>query len=310
MSTNLDDCARLVAERMRWRRVIPFLGAGVNLADRPTAARWSRGVDLPSGGELAETLADKYRYPGSEPRDDLMRVSQYVESTVGETAIYDELREVFGGEYEPTIVHKMLARVPTILEEKGVERPHLLIVTTNYDDGQEKAFDEAGVEYDLLWYMARGDLRRQFIHQAPGEDPTAVDDPARSLLSVGRRSVILKIHGATCRPDAELDSYIITEDHYIEYMSGTDLAVAVPVKLMTTMLEGHFLFLGYRLGDWNLRVFLHALWGKRSKTATSWSVNHEHRELDRLFWQKRSVEMLEAPLADYMSSLAKALTEL
>jgi SIR2-like domain len=307
MSPDIDHYARFVAERMRWGRVVPFLGAGVNLADRPGGVSWRSGVDLPSGGELAETLAVKYGYPRSEPRGDLMRVSQFVESMVGETAIYDELRHVFTGTYEPTVVHKVLARVPSILEEKGVEHPNLLVVTTNYDDAQEKAFDEAGVEYDVLWYMARGDHRRQFIHQAPGQDPTAVNDPARSPLSLERRSVVLKIHGATYRADVEFDSYVVTEDHYIEYMSGTDLAAAVPVKLMDTMVEAHFLFLGYRLGDWNLRVFLHALWAARSKTATSWSVNREHRELDRLFWSKRSVEMVEAPLSDYMGSLEEAL---
>jgi hypothetical protein len=30
-------------------RVVPLLGAGVNLCDRPPGAAWSRGEDLPSG---------------------------------------------------------------------------------------------------------------------------------------------------------------------------------------------------------------------------------------------------------------------
>lgn len=307
---NLDDHARIVAERMRRRRVVPFLGAGVNLADRSEGRSWTPGVDLPSGGELAETLARQFPYPDDEPPHDLMRVAQYVESSVGETAIYDEFRSVFAGEYRPTAVHKVLARAPSILAEKGVDNPYLLVVTTNYDDALEQAFDETGQPYDVVWYMAQGDFHRQFVHQAPGAEPTAIDDPARSELSVHTRNVILKIHGAAYRPDDEFDSFVVTEDQYIDYMSTTDLVSAVPVKLRETMLNAHFLFLGYRLGDWNLRVFLHTLWGRRDKTANSWSVNRDQSQLDSVFWRKRSVETVTASLDDYMPRLEGALMHL
>lgn len=310
MSSGLDDHARIVAERMRRRRVVPFLGAGVNLADRSDGAAWTRGVDLPSGAELADVLATRFPYPEGEPRDNLMRVSQYVESSVGETAIYDEFRDVFGGEYQPTVAHRALAQTPAILADKGIANPYLLVVTTNYDDALERAFDDAGEEYDVLWYMARGDRNGRFVHQAPGAEPTFVDVPAESEISVEERNVILKIHGAVWRPDEDLDSFVVTEDHYIEYMSTTNLANAVPVKLLETMLNAHFLFLGYRLGDWNLRVFLHTLWAKRDKTANSWSIDWAHRELDSVFWKKRSVETITASLADYMQALEGALKRL
>lgn len=307
MPVSIDDYARMAAERMRRRRVVPFLGAGVNLADRPLGGSWSPGVNLPSGGELAETLASQFPYPASESRSDLMRVTQYVESSLGEVAVYDELRDVFDSAYGPTTVHKVLARIPAALERKGVSCPHLLIVTTNYDDAQEQAFDELGVEYDVLWYMAQGDFRRQFMHLTPGASPVAIRNPGTSSISTDSRSVILKIHGGIYRQANTFDSFVVTEDDYIEYMSATNLINVVPAKLREIMVDAHFLFLGYRLGDWNLRVFLHSLWAKRDKTSTSWSVNKEHRDLDRLFWNKRSVEMIESPLADYMAALDGAL---
>jgi SIR2-like domain len=303
MTTSLNEYARIVAERMRRRRVVPFLGAGVNLADRASGGIWQPGRDLPSGAELAKTFAGQFPYPAGEPTDDLMRVTQYVEASVGATAVYDELREVFAGTYQPTVVHRVLARIPRLLAERGVEHPYLLIVTTNYDDAQEQAFDDEGQEYDVLWYIARGEARNQFMHQGPGGTPSPIDDPSMCPLGVDDRNVIIKIHGAAYRPTDTLDSYVITEDDYIEYMSTTDLTQAVPVKLLKTMLDSHFLFLGYRLGDWNLRVFLHSLWGRRDRTANSWSVNRSHSDLDRLFWQKRSVEMVEASLSEYMAAL-------
>ena len=37
--------------------------------------------------------------------------------------------------------------------------------------------------------------------------------------------MILKIHGAIDRagPEAEWDSYVITEDHYIDYLTRTEI---------------------------------------------------------------------------------------
>ena len=47
--------------------VVPLLGAGVNLCDRPPELKWSRGSEfLPNGQELAEHLASVFFYPGIE----------------------------------------------------------------------------------------------------------------------------------------------------------------------------------------------------------------------------------------------------
>ena len=40
--------------------------------------------------------------------------------------------------------------------------------------------------------------------------------------------MILKIHGAVDRVDAERDSYVITEDHYIDYLTRTDISNLMP----------------------------------------------------------------------------------
>ena len=41
-------------------RVIPFLGAGVNLWGRTAQAQWRRGVELPSGRDLSLYLAKEF----------------------------------------------------------------------------------------------------------------------------------------------------------------------------------------------------------------------------------------------------------
>ena len=82
-------------------RVVPLLGAGVNLCGRPKDVAWQRGRYLPSGGELAAYLADKFDYPDAELLD-LLRVSQYVAVMLGSGPLYDELHELFDADYPPT----------------------------------------------------------------------------------------------------------------------------------------------------------------------------------------------------------------
>ena len=76
-----------IAEKLAGGRMIPFLGAGANLCDRGDEA-WTPGSPfLPSGGELAEYLAARGRYP--DPGDhNLLRVSQYVGAARGEDELY------------------------------------------------------------------------------------------------------------------------------------------------------------------------------------------------------------------------------
>jgi SIR2-like domain len=84
---------------------------------------------------------------------------------------------------------------------------------------------------------------------------------------------------------------LVTEDHYIDYLSRTDISELVPAKLAATLRRSHFLFLGYSLSDWNPRVILHRIWGDQKLTYNSWAIQLEPKELDQKFWQKRGVEL-------------------
>jgi hypothetical protein len=86
-----DDHYWLVASRILASRVVPLLGAGANLCGRPDGVPWALGQFLPSGRELAESLAGHSRYPVGDDLD-LLRVSQYVDAVLGEHALYEYLR--------------------------------------------------------------------------------------------------------------------------------------------------------------------------------------------------------------------------
>jgi hypothetical protein len=290
-------------------RVIPFLGAGVNLCGRPEGLAWSHRQfeHLPSGGELAEYLAEEFFYPEDERRD-LVRVSQYVALKQGSGPLYAELHELFDGDYPVTALHRFLAGFPAALREKGYAPRYPLIVTTNYDDLMERAFQGAGEAFDVVSYVADGAQRGKFLHRSPDGDARLIERPNEYRgLSLDQRAVILKIHGAVDRATAEWDSFVITEDHYIDYLTRTDISNLVPVTLVAKLKRSHFLFLGYSLRDWNLRVILHRIWGEQKLSWKSWAIQLDPDPMEEEFWTKRGVEILNVRLEEYVAGLRECV---
>jgi hypothetical protein len=119
------------------------------------------------------------------------------------------------------------------------------------------------------------------------------------------RAVILKLHGAVDRTDPRGDSYVVTEDHYIAYKEQ------IPVDLQVRMEESHFLFLGYSLRDWNLRVILSRIWRGRQLESQSWAVQRPHgglTEIDTKLWRKRgNVDLRYVELDEYVARLRDEL---
>ena len=160
-------------------------------------------------------------------------------------------------------------------------RGQFLVVTTNYDDVLEQAFRAAGEPFDMVSYIADGEHQGKFRHTPPGSaDPVVVENPNdyKGLLMDALDNpgtdwnIILKIHGAVDRIDKDRDSYVITEDHYIDYLTRTDVTNLLPVPIPAKLKESHFLFLGYSLSDWNLRVILRRIWRNQKLSSKSWAV--------------------------------------
>jgi hypothetical protein len=351
MQDSFDNHYKMVVKALLDGRVVPFLGAGANLCDRPEKTRFKRGEYLPSGCELAEYLSHSFNCP---PSDDLARVSQYIVLLgPGPSALYQALRELFDVNYPPTIIHKLLAVLPGLLRDRGLPPRHQLIVTTNYDDVLERSFHAAREEFDLISYVATEGLDKgKFLHwsyafqpQSKREDfPTddlfkkAVELERKDFdatfwdtwplpnvkcsliekpneycgVAVEKRPVILKIHGAVDRitpPEIleRLDSFVITDEDYIDYLTRTDITNLVPKNLAVKMGNSNFLFLGYSLRDWNLRVILRRIWGAQKLKFNSWAVQLKPEDLDQIFWMKRDIQIINAELHDYITQLVDSL---
>lgn len=301
----------LVAELLANGEVIPFLGAGANLCDRPASASFAVGRFAPSGSELAGNLAASSRYPDSHDLD-LLRVSQYVDAVLGEGQLYRYLHQVFDADYPPSSLHRLFAHLPALLREH--DRPQPLLVTTNYDDLVERALEAAGEPFDVVWYEAkRGPAQGSFMHRSPNGEIVTIVRPNK-YLAVGReRTVVLKLHGAIDRADLKRDSYVITEDNYIDYMVSGDVGEQIPVSLRERMASCHFLFLGYSMRDWNLRVILKRIWREELLPLKSWAVQRAPgdpgaREVEEALWRDRGdVDLLYVPLKTYTARLRREL---
>jgi DNA-binding SARP family transcriptional activator len=242
--------------------------------------------------ELERRLGETFDVPGSV-RGGLGGLTQYVAAMQGLGPLHDELHALCSADGEAGAVHRLLARLPTFLRERGV--PYQLIVTTAYDHCVERAFAEAGEELDVVTYVAAGPMRGRFVHAAPGGEARVVDVPnAYAELSLERRTVLLRLRGiADPSPERSWDSLVVTEDDHIEYPGPGELEGAIPVTLSARLRRSHLLFLGYDLADWNLRLVVSRLRGGRPAPYASWAVRSAPSALELAFWRRLDVQAVE-----------------
>ena len=95
----------------------------------------------------------------------------------------------------------------------------------------------------------------------------------------------MRINGTVNDPEAGFpwqDNYVITEDHYIDYFSGRAPEEVVPGQVLAKLKRANYLFLGYTIADWRLRVFLQRVWkGSRLGRAKYWAVEYDPDVLER-----------------------------
>ncbi|MEP7364479.1 MAG: SIR2 family protein [Acidobacteriota bacterium] len=277
----------LIRDGLASGRVIPFLGAGASLSCRPKDVEWKSPKDnfLPSGWELAKYLDERSGFP-SDTQIDLLRVAQYYDGVAGRGGLDDELHTIFSRCYEPGDLHNYLA-----------EFQNPLIVTTNYDTLLEEAFNKKGKQYNVVVYKMATPLA--YVRRAGATEWESVD-PQRLALNLDDTATIFKMHGSSIREAPEEDSYVITEDDYVDFLSRMSGQTAVPAIFGEPFRKSHFLFLGYGLRDWNLRVILHKIWKDWPRKYASWAIQEKADPLEREFWRGRKLTIFEMGIAEFL----------
>ncbi len=284
---------RLIYNGLNEGNVIPFLGAGASLS-------WDKNPDvenedqLPSASELAKLLAEMADFPRDETID-LAKVAQYYTLVGGRTPLNRTLHKVFNKNFPITPLHTFLA---------GIERP-LLIVTTNYDDLVERAFEEKGRPFDLVIHTSEPEAGDRILWYEHGSQDAVEISPNKLDIDLTKVTVIYKMHGAVDRKVPERDQYVITEDDYVDFLARMTRNRAIPAIFAQSFQSCHFLFLGYSLSDWNLRVVLNRIQdSRRSSDLTSWGIQHRPSLLEQKFWQKRGVELYDLAISEFIHELS------
>lgn len=313
----------IIADKLLSGGVVPFLGAGASLTARDGDACFDGRSPrcLPTAGELSSWLAGKCEFPKDETPD-LAKVASYLQVQSTRSDLIDYLRQIFSRDYPYGSIHRLLA---------GVPRP-MLIVTTNYDDLIERAFDDAGKPYHLVMHPESDDKRAGAVRWwKPGATkPDESFTPSTLPLTVTDTTIIYKMHGSVQRSEAqrEWDSFIITEEDYISFLARmTAKSGAVPSNFMLHIRNSSLLFLGYGLRDWNLRVMLQnlrrtfaahdkltdvddadsALAAEQGTAKASWAVQRRPSELERTLWSSRRVKIFDQDLTEFAEALWKKM---
>lgn len=310
----------IICNHLRKGDVIPFLGAGASLSGRPPDAKWDDKRFLPSGKDLANLLAGEAEFPSSDPhdREDLAKVASYYLEQSDRKSLLERLHEIFNRPCQVGKVHLFLADIPV----------PLLIVTTNYDDLVEQAFQTKGRPYHLVVHPTESkDLAASVLWWKPGATAPEAHPPATLPLSVTDTTIIYKMHGSIDRHDSKRDSFVISEEDYVDFLSRMTGKTAIPARFMMHFRPRRFLFLGYGLADWNLRVVLKNLKSvvarsdvdaaveMRGQSAPeedlrSWAIQYRPSDLERMLWQARKVSIYDMKIDEFVAKMRERLESL
>jgi hypothetical protein len=266
-----DNTWRLILNRIRAERCVPFLGAGASLGTPDSPG-------LPTASTLAERLADECEFP-SPSRSDFLRVAQYYEMAMDAHEVRRSIREklLIRG-VRPSPVHLALAALP-----------FRYVLTTNYDKLMEDAFEEVGKTPRVYVYERYQD--KQDVPAGTVEEP-----------------VVYKLHGSLDKLDSMVVSENDVVD-FLACLLLED--PPLPATIRGLFEENSILFIGYGLKDWNVRVMLRAIRRRRAAAPPdkkSFAIQRRPEdppsalEWDRcvLFWEQReSLQCFDANAVEF-----------
>jgi SIR2-like domain len=303
--TSLEPPYGGIWDLLKQGRIVPFLGAGASLSERGQE-KWDEDLlnCLPSATELGQLLARKATFPDWQPTDDLAKVAQYYRVVMGRDNLRQQLRQIFAGDYPYASIHDFLAGVPA----------PLLIVTTNYDDLIERAFRAKGRPFDLVIHPTDNkEWGGAALYWKHGAAEPEFPRPNKLHIDLSQTTVIYKMHGAVDRQDDRRDSYVIDEEDYVDFLVRIGSKTAIPAMFAEPFSTRHFLFLGYGLRDWNLRVILSKIEKDllRSKTdrRPSWAIQEAPSLLEQELWRRRQVTIYDMKIQDFIRRLRREQAE-
>jgi hypothetical protein len=318
--------------------VVPFFGAAASAIYRPSDEAWDLGKPfMPFGGELAQALAKAASFPteaalhavtndlvaslikncpGIQAAEaeaalvpvlrnhfatNLALIASWAQHVAGSRRAVDRLlRGAFAVSAQPGLLHTSLASVSATK----------LYVTTNYDDLLEQALADRNPHVIIdrgdkgLWVSVAGSGTFQQVAPTGDELYKLLDDPKTQEPS---HPIIFKMHGSIDKTNAKNDSFLITEEDYVDFLGRTGGSY-IPPYLMGLMQNKGILFLGYSLEDWNVRVILRKLLKPpKAEDVKCWAIVKGRTDREREVWNARDLNVYSVDLASFAQNLAALL---
>jgi hypothetical protein len=262
-------------KQIRNRRCVPVLGSGL-LEPFVGTSR-----------ETARRLAERVRYPLSPSlSDELTQVTQFLSTTNSRSDTLDwyvedltaqveehipglavppleEPEDDFSGEQEVRLRNARGVRLQALLSasarrlaERGVSEPHRVLaaldcplyVTTNPDTLLVDALKAAGKAPIELVYRWRPGSAKIPAAEAP-------------LKPSVQAPIVYQLFGNL----RDVGSLVLTEDDYFNYLLGLNTPRDETLLANRILASSGLIFLGFRIEDWDFRVFFHFLMNRESR---------------------------------------------
>jgi len=269
-----------IIDSVKNRECILFLGAMAS-APSPPGCSYVYKECPPNGGELSRRLAKKYDYPG-EDKASLQRVALFVEfgTNGSRKRLVDTIAREISRPTDDTPDSFQIQPSPALRMLAALPFP--IIITTNYD----RLFDTAIGDAVALDGRRKMPLIRIYDPTRNGPPEEVPVDPKEE------KPILLKLHGDIDKPE----SIVITEEDYITFVQRMADPHLHPIHeyIRVRMRAWPFLFIGYSLKDYNLRLLFRTLrWGMEvAHFPLSFSVDPYPDNLIVAVWQRGDQPMV------------------
>jgi hypothetical protein len=342
---------REVSESFKEGKLIVFLGSGINYASDTTnlppsdidIARYLDGdgdtlakrVDIPcqicpvtldkrpqiSGvpdqynlhcpiwDKIHRNDPDKQEIDKSEQNLAFARLQmRYLSDNFTRNSLSELLRDEYNQHpYEPNNIQQALADI--------ARQQSLLILTTSYDVGLEKAFEKNKLDFDVIYYFIKKSSftgsfwYKSYYYKEDGKKNNGPATESSDGFGLAKpngfglvKPIIFKLYGGVLY-DAEIDcdSFAIAESHFINYLIGQSPKNLLPEQITKQLEKSNILFLGCNPNDTDLLALLHRFFpqafipykGKESHKV--WLVNHLNFKIsdDRNSWVGKERHLID-----------------
>lgn len=281
-------------ERIRTGNVIYFLGAAAS-------------GEL-HGREFYKTIARDNNVPEFvRSRSD---IAQHIVDRNGRATLVSEIVEVLRREYpKPSEVHRRFAALAIRVPQLWPSAPRVVLMTTNYDCGLEKAFEERAVPHHLFVYQPHGDFEGRFVHRTPAGDLRVIVRPQNLHELDGTEPVIVKLNGGLgFVPHVPHAFAVATRDFY---RLAAKIPSALPAFLIPEIAARSLLFLAHGLREPDVEELIRFRQAQPDG-GRSWALKW-HPELDgpdpdvSRYWAQVGVDLIWGEIGACMSGIEQAV---